>query len=172
MSTALKLQDKNGTMKKRQEWKRKIIPAVMLLALVVSLGGILTNAWFYQASYKKVYFETVETIITYEEPAQIDSPEPVVNIALNDDGTKNVSITCFETISISDGGFTKRENQVTIMGMKISAEIYRWSFINLDSFEDMTKGEMKLKRILEWTEFQAGISQLLSHLQKCRQFLI
>jgi len=52
--------------------------------------------------------------------------------------------------------------------MKISAEIYRWSFINLDSFEDMTKGEEKFKRTLEWTAFQAGITQLLGHLQKYR----
>ncbi len=161
-------QEYHRTMKKQEKWRRKILPFVMVLSLAISLGGILTNAWFYQVSYKEVHFETVKTVITYTKPTQVENSEPVVNITLNDDGSKNVSISCFETLSFSDGGYIKRENQVAVLGMEISAEIYRWSFMNLDSFEDMTKGEERLKKRLEWIAFRAGIPQSLLHLQKYR----
>lgn len=155
-------------MKTPVKWRSKILPFVMALSLAISLGGVLTNAWFYQVSFKEVRFETVKTIITYTKPTQVENPEPVINITLNDDGSKNVSISCFDTLSFSDGGYIKRENQVTVTWMKITAEIYRWSFINLDSFEDMTKGDEKLNKELESAANRSGIAQCLPHLQKYR----
>ena len=143
----------------------KILLCVMALFLVGSLLGASINALSYQVSYKEVHFVTMKTITTY---TRIENPEPFVNITLNADGSKHVSITCYEMLYFSDGGYVKRENQVAIAGMKISAEVYRWSFMNLDSFEDMAKGEEKFNRELEWMAFKSGITQSLPHLQKYR----
>ena len=147
---------------KRKEWRNKILPGTMALVLSLSLAGILINALSYQVSFKEVHFVTVKTITTY---TKIENPEPFVNVTLNPDGSKHVSITCYETLFLSDGGYAKSENQVAVAGMKTCAEIYRWSFMNLDSFENMTKGEEKFYRELEWIEFRSGISQSLPHMQ-------
>ena len=159
-------------MKKQGKERGKILPCVMVLSLTLALVGVLTNALSYQVSYKKVYFETEETITTYTKPAQIQSPEPVANYTVNEDGSRNYFVFCSDTLATSDGGYVKRENQVTVLHMEISAQIYRWSFMNLDSFEDMTKGEEKLKKKLEWIAFRSGISNSLSHLEKYRLTII
>ena len=148
--------------------KRKVVSIVIVSLLLGSLGSVLINALSYQVSYKEIHFVTVETTFFYIEPTPIENPEPIVNIILNYDGSMNASVFCYDTISVSDGGYVKRENQVAILGMKTSAEIYRWSFMNLDFFEDMTRGEEKLKKRLEWIAFRAGIPQSLPHLQKFR----
>jgi len=155
-------------MKNQVKWKRKILLIVMMLSLTISLVTVLTNALVYQVSYKKVYFETVETITTYTKPAQIENLEPVVNFTLNDDGSKKYFVFCSDTLATSDGGHIKRENQVSVLHMKISAQIYSWSYMNLYSFEDMTKGEEKLKKKLELIASRSGLTNSLPHLEKYR----
>jgi len=182
----------NGFMSSREmnnqmKSKNLKIPVFLLvLVLLVSLIGIGINAILYGVAHKEVVFSSQESRIpslkpigptmsiidvsisegrTSSEHTVPDSnPEPDLNVTYSSNNSMHAALNLYESLTVSDGGRAVRENQVAAQTMDVSAQIFSWSFTNLESFEDATKGKQKLKKRLEWVSFKTGITRTLDHL--------
>lgn len=143
--------------------KSQILILTLIGLLVVSIVGVFANALLYQARYKEMPFVSLKPPICNLTPDPVEGAEPLVNVTWNANGSKNVSIFISEVIIISDGGQAIRENQEAGQAMELSAEVFSWSYWNLDAFDDVTKGKEKLKKQLEWIAFKTGITKSLAH---------
>ena len=143
--------------------KSQILILTLIGLLVVSIVGVFANALLYHAGYKEVPFVSLKPTTCKSTPDPIEATELFMNITWNVDGSKNVSLFLSDAIIISGGGQAIRENQEAAQTMELSAEVFSWSYWNLDAFEDVTKGKEKLKKQLKWISFKTGITKSLSH---------
>ncbi len=140
----------------------------LIFFLVISLGGSLINALLYNVKYKERAFpSSIPITDNFDSEPVIDSEPVVITIWITDE-SKNVSLFASESSGVSDGGQAVRENQDAIQGMELSAKVLSWSYMNLDSFEKITKGKEKIKNCLDWVCFKRGITKSLINMQRYR----
>lgn len=146
--------------------KKQTVIIGLIFFLVISLGVSLINALLYNVRFKEVVFTSSIPITDNLDSEPVT--DPVVNIIWNTDGSKNASLFASVSLGVSDGGQAVRENQDAIQGMELSAKVLSWSYMNLDLFEDVTKGKEKIKNRLDWVCFKRGITKSLINIQRYR----
>lgn len=161
--SALKCVDTDIKAAKMKVRKDQAIILFFLVVLFSSMGCALVFAF----QYYRIE-QTVNDPVPSKPAPQ--SPPTEIDVVENPDGSKNYTITIFETIVMTTSLTLVAENQVSATGMETSARVYRWAHVNIDLFEDVRKERDKVRSRLKWMELKSGLRKSIRNAKRVFKF--